>query len=350
MINFLKNFFDKYFFDEEQYAALFIISIGIVILYFLGGIIAPVLVSILIAYILNGLTSFMEEKGNSRILALTVTLIIFGLFYLSIFLFLPFLSRQILLLVSDIPQIYESVNSFLSNQLAGYGLQSNQLDEVVINAFSYIPTLFQNALLQLNSGFSAVMNALLYLIIVPFLVFFLLKDRDIFINYAKNLLPQKKNLLTKIWNDLNVQLYGYLRGKGLEMIIVALVTGFVFYLQDVNYSIILAILVGLSVLIPYVGAILVTIPVVLIGLFQWGLDSSFYIFITSYMIIQALDGNVLMPLLLGREVKLHPVMIITAVLIFGGIWGFWGLLLAIPIATFLRAILVAWPKKDELIN
>ena len=303
MINFLKNFFDKYFFDDEQYAALFIISIGIVILYFLGGIIAPVIVSILIAYILNGLTSFMEEKGNSRILALIVTLIIFGLFYLSIFLFLPFLSRQILLLVSDIPQIYESVNSFLSNQLAGYGLQSNQLDEVVINAFSYIPTLFQNALLQLNSGFSAVMNALLYLIIVPFLVFFLLKDRDIFINYAKNLLPQKKNLLTKIWNDLNVQLYGYLRGKGLEMIIVALVTGFVFYLQEVNYSIILAILVGLSVLIPYVGAILVTIPVVLIGLFQWGLDSSFYIFITSYMIIQALDGNVLMPLLLGREVK-----------------------------------------------
>jgi putative permease len=134
------------------------------------------------------------------------------------------------------------------------------------------------------------------------------------------------------------------------MIIVAFVTGFVFYFQEVNYSIILAILVGLSVLIPYVGAILVTIPVVLIGLFQWGLDSSFYIFITSYLIIQALDGNVLMPLLLGREVKLHPVIIITAVLIFGGIWGFWGFLLAIPITTFLRAIMVAWPRREDLIN
>ena len=350
MINFLKNFFDRYLYDDEQYAALFILSIGIVILYFLGGIIAPVLVSVLIAYILNGLMSFMEEKGNSRILSLSVTLFVFGLFYLSIFLFLPFLSRQILLLVSDIPQIYESVNLFLSNQLSGYALESNQLDEVIINAFSYIPTLFQNALLQLNSGFSAVMNALLYLIIVPFLVFFLLKDRDIFMNYAEILLPKKKNLLTKIWKDLNIQLYGYLRGKGLEMIIVALVTGFVFYIQGVNYSIILAILVGLSVLIPYVGAILVTIPVVLIGLFQWGLDSSFYIFITSYLIIQALDGNVLMPLLLGREVKLHPVVIITAVLIFGGIWGFWGLLLAIPIATFLRAIMVAWPTREDLVG
>ena len=94
------------------------------------------------------------------------------------------------------------------------------------------------------------MNALLFLIIVPFLVFFLLKDRDIFIGYAKILLPEKRELLSKIWKDVNLQLYGYLRGKGLEMIIVALVTGLVFYLQNVNYSIILAILVGLSVLIP----------------------------------------------------------------------------------------------------
>ena len=104
------------------------------------------------------------------------------------------------------------------------------------------------------------------------------------------------------------------------MLLVTLVTGIVFYFQDVNYSIILAILIGLSVLIPYVGAILVTIPVVIIGLFQWGLESSFYIYVLSYLLIQALDGNVLMPLLLGREVKLHPVYIITAVLIFGGIW------------------------------
>ena len=350
MLNFLKSFFDRYFYDDEHYAALFILSIGIVILYFIGGIIAPVLVSILIAYILNGLMSFLEEKGNSRLLALTVTLIVFSLFYLSIFIFLPFLSRQILLLVSDIPQIYDSVNIFISNQLANYTIQSNQLEEIVINAFSYIPSLFQNALLQLNSGFAAVMNALLYLIIVPFLVFFLLKDRDVFLSYVKVLLPKKRDLLSKIWKDVNIQLYGYLRGKGLEMIIVSLVTGFVFSLQDVYYSIILAILVGLSVLIPYVGAILVTIPVVLIGLFQWGLDSNFYIFLISYLVIQALDGNVLMPLLLGREVKLHPVLIITAVLIFGGIWGFWGLLLAIPIATFLRAILVAWPTKEDLVN
>ncbi len=349
MINFLKNFFENYFYDDEHYAALFFLFIGLLILYFFGAILAPILISVLLAYILNGFMTFLEEKGNSKAISLSITLFIFSLFYLSIFVFFPFLSRQILLLVSDIPQIYETVNSFLFNQLEGYSdsLSSSQIDEALANSLSYIPSILQNALLQLNAGFSTIMNALLYLIIIPFLVFFLLKDKDIFINYLKLLLPKKRSLLSKIWFDLNQQLYGYLRGKGLEMIVVAFVTGFIFYLQGVNYSIILAILVGLSVLIPYVGAILVTIPVVLIGLFQWGLDSSFYIYLFSYLLIQALDGNVLMPLLLGREVNLHPVLIITAVLIFGGIWGFWGLLFAIPIATFLRAILVSWPTKDS---
>jgi len=114
----------------------------------------------------------------------------------------------------------------------------------------------------------------------------------------------------------------------------------------VNYSIILGILVGMSVLIPLFGAILVTIPVVAIGLFQWGLDTSFYIFLFVYLMIQILDGNVLFPLLMGNEVNLHPVLIILSILVFGGIWGFWGLLLAVPIATLIRAVFKVWPKKE----
>ena len=347
MIAFLKNFFQKYFYDDEHYAAVFFLFIGLIILYFFGGILAPILISILIAYLLNGLMTFLENKGNSKILSLSMTLIFFSIFYFSIFLLFPFLSRQILLLVSDIPQIFETVNLFLSSQLKEYSdiFSENQINEVLANSLNYIPTILQNALLQLNSGFSTIMNAILYLIIIPFLVFFLLKDKDYFLENLKLFLPNTRELLSKIWTDLNLQLYGYLKGKGLEMLIVALVTAMVFSFQGVNYSIILALLIGLSVLIPYVGAILVTIPVIIIGLFQWGLDSSFYIYLFSYLLIQALDGNVLMPLLLGREVKLHPVYIITAVLIFGGIWGFWGLILAIPIATFLRAIVVAWPIK-----
>ena len=141
-------------------------------------------------------------------------------------------------------------------------------------------------------------------------------------------------------------MFGYVRGKALEMIIVGVVTSIVFELIGVNYSILLGIMVGLSVLVPLFGAIIVTIPVVAIGLFQYGLDTTFFIFLGSYLVIQTLDGNFLFPLLLGREVNLHPVLIILAILIFGGIWGFWGLLLAVPIATFIRAIFRVWPKNE----
>ena len=166
------------------------------------------------------------------------------------------------------------------------------------------------------------------------------------IEYATYFLPKNSQLLSTLWSDLNIQLFGYIRGKALEMIIVGCITSLVFALIGVNYSILLGIMVGLSVLVPLFGAIIVTIPVVAIGLFQYGLESTFFIFLASYLIIQALDGNFLFPLLLGREVNLHPVLIILAILIFGGIWGFWGLLLAVPIATFIRAILRAWPKKE----
>jgi putative permease len=107
----------------------------------------------------------------------------------------------------------------------------------------------------------------------------------------------------------------------------------------------LAVLVGLSVIIPYIGASVVTLPVVLIAWFQWGWGSTFVWLTIAYLIIQVLDGNVLVPLLFSEVVNLHPVAIIVAILVFGGIWGFWGVFFAIPLATLVQAILSAWPRK-----
>jgi len=109
----------------------------------------------------------------------------------------------------------------------------------------------------------------------------------------------------------------------------------------------LAVLVGLSVLIPYVGAAVVTIPVILIAWFQWGWSGDFIYVVTIYLVIQALDGNLLVPLLFSEVVNIHPVAIIVAVLFFGGLWGVWGVFFAIPLATLVHAVLVAWPKSDN---
>ena len=348
MYDYLKGFFRNYFYEEEQFAALFILIIAAVLLYFIGSTITPVFISILVAYLLNGVMNFFEEKNYSKKISFYFTFTIFLAFYLFVLLSLPYVTGQIASLINELPAIVAFVESLFNDLMIRYPnfFTTEQVEEIFASSASLIPSIAEQVLIQLNTSFSAIMNALIFLILTPILVFFFLKDKSEMLSYLTFFLPNKRSLLSKIWSDLNIQLFGYVRGKALEMIIVASVTSMAFLILEVNYSVILGILVGMSVLIPLFGAILVTIPVVAIGLFQWGLDTPFYIFLFVYFMIQILDGNVLFPLLMGNEVNLHPVLIILSILVFGGIWGFWGLLLAVPIATLIRAVFKVWPKKE----
>jgi len=121
----------------------------------------------------------------------------------------------------------------------------------------------------------------------------------------------------------------------------------VFAVFDLNYAALLGLLVGLSVIIPYIGATLVTIPVVAVAFFQWGLTPDFYWVVGLYIVLQVLDGNVLVPLLFSEAVNLHPLAIIVAVIFFGGLWGVWGVFFAIPLATLVNAVVTAWPAALE---
>jgi putative permease len=146
---------------------------------------------------------------------------------------------------------------------------------------------------------------------------------------------------------MDQQIGNYVRGKIIEIFIVGAVTYVVFVAMGVNYAMLLGVLVGLSVIIPYIGAAVVTIPVAMIGYFQWGWSSEFAYLMLAYGVIQAVDGNVLVPLLFSEAVNLHPVAIIGAVLFFGGLWGLWGVFFAIPLATLVKAVLNAWPRQPS---
>ena len=348
MFDYLKGFFRNYFYEEEQFAALFLLIIAGILLYFIGSTITPIFVSILIAYLLNGVMNFFERKNYSKKTAFYFSFTIFLVFYLIVLVSLPYVTGQIASLINELPAIVAFVQNLFDNLIIRYPnfFTTEQVEEIFASSTSFIPSIAEQVLIQLNTGFSAIMNALIFLILTPILVFFFLKDKSEMLSYVTYFLPNKRILLSQIWSDLNIQLFGYVRGKALEMIVVGSVTTLAFLILGVNYSVILGILVGMSVLIPLFGAILVTIPVVAIGLFQWGLDTPFFIFLFVYLLIQILDGNVLFPLLMGNEVNLHPVLIILAILVFGGIWGFWGLLLAVPIATLIRAVFKVWPKKE----
>ncbi len=274
------------------------------------------------------------------VLVFSITAGLFGLF-LAIW-------KQILNLVTEAPRMIKEGQHLLLLLPERYPqfITTEQINQLTSAVGAELGKTGQTVLSFSVAQLPILVGILIYLILVPILVFFFLKDGNTMLAWVGNLLPKERPVMKQIWREMNLQIANYVRGKVVEIVIVAVVTSITFSLLDVNYALLLGIVVGLSVLIPYIGAAVATLPVFLIGFFQWGWGSDLLYLMIAYGIIQALDGNVLVPLLFSEAVKMHPVAIVLAVLVFGGLWGFWGVFFAIPLATLCKAILNAWPTRQ----
>ena len=341
MSDFFNKFFERFFSNEESvYFAILLVSSFVFILLF-GNVLLPVFISLVIAFLLNGLMVTLISFNFSRRISISITLLVFFSFYMSLFTALPSLGAQINNLLQNLPTIVASFQETLSNM---NNFSEADIELIFSNLSSQISNLLSSALGQLAGTVSLMFNAILYAIMIPLMVFFFLKDKEELLPLAASVLPTDNDFMRTVFTEMNGQLFNYVTGKFIEMLIVSTASYIVFAILGLPYAVLIAILVGLSVIIPIFGAILVTIPVVLIGLYEWGLTENFYWLLGLYLVIQMLDGNVLVPLLFSNRNNLHPVVIIIAVLFFGGIWGFWGLFFAIPLATFIKAIINSWPE------
>jgi putative permease len=136
----------------------------------------------------------------------------------------------------------------------------------------------------------------------------------------------------------------YIKGKFYEIIVVAIVSYLVFLALGLRFAALLAAGAGLSVLIPLFGAPLAGVPVAIVAYAQWGLGDELAWTMIAYTVIQVLDGSVLSALLLAGAVRLHPIAVIAATLVFEELWGFWGLFFAVPLASLVQVVLDAWPR------
>ena len=349
----MKDLIDKFiarFFSTEEsvYFGLLLLSFSIFIFLF-GSILFPVLLSIVIAFLLNGLLRGFESLRISHRLSLFITLIVFFGIYLGLFITLPSLGAQINSLLQNLPAIVVAFQDTFGGLAESYSdiFSEEDINALFLNFSDLVNNLLSQALGQLAGTISFMFSAVLYAILVPIMVFFFLKDKIVLLPMLTGLLPKKRGLMDSVFLEMNEQLYNYVTGKVIEMFIVASFSYLVFSLCGLPYAVLISILVGLSVIIPFFGAILVTIPVAFLGLYEWGLTSQFYWLMILYLAIQVLDGNVLVPILFSTRNNLHPVVIIITILFFGGIWGFWGLFFAIPLATFIKAIVNSWPLPKE---
>jgi putative permease len=309
----------------------------------MGDILAPLIAAVIFSFLLQGVDGFLRRWGISERISLWLCYVMFiSIFVISLIFIMPLVWNQLVNLFAELPRMLIAVKKAIV-ALEGDLFSKEQLNGVVINASEQVAGLGQWMVSFSLENISNIVGLLIYIVLVPILVFFMLMDRDVILTWLSSFLPKKRPMMQKIWTEMNNQVANYARGKAIEIIVVGVVSYIAFLILGLNYAALLALLVGLSVVIPYIGAAVVTIPVLLVGFVQWGWSSEFAYLFFTYMIIQALDGNVLVPLLFSEAVNLHPVAIIITVLFFGGIWGLWGVFFAIPLATLIKALINAWP-------
>ncbi|ALB67711.1 AI-2E family transporter [Cronobacter dublinensis] len=347
MLEMFAQWYRRRFSDPEAIALLGILVAGFCILFFLHGLLAPLLVAIVLAYLLEWPTSRLQRIGCSRGLAATLVLVLFiGIVLVMAFVVVPVAWQQGINLIRDIPGMLNKLSDFAATLPKRFPalMDAGIIDAIAENMRTRIITLGDSVVKYSLASLVGLLTLAIYLILVPLMVFFLVKDKEQLLSAVRRVLPRNRGLAGQVWEEMNQQITNYIRGKVLEMIVVGVATWIGFLIFGLNYSLLLSVLVGISVLIPYIGAFVATIPVVCVALFQFGMGTEFWSCFAVYLIIQGLDGNVLVPVLFSEAVNLHPLVIILSVVIFGGLWGFWGVFFAIPLATLVKAVVHAWPE------
>ena len=341
MFQLFRNWIDRYLSNPQVIILVFLLLVGFLFVSILGTMLAPVLAAVVIAFLLEGIVGRLHALKIPRRVAVLIVFILFiaSLVFIMLWL-LPLLSRQIGQFLQDLPAMIAGGQQQMMHLPEKYPelISQSQIRQFIDVLSTELTGLGQNLLSLSLASVRGLITSIVYLILVPLLVFFFLKDKELIIAWGKGFLPEDRGLATEVWHEVNLQVVNYVRGKVWEILIVWGVTWVTFLLLELKFPVLLSLFVGLSVLVPYIGATVMFLPVGLIAFFQWGLNSDFVYTMVAYSVIQALDGNLLVPLLLSGVVNLHPVAIIVAVLLFGGLWGIWGLFFAIPLATLVHAV------------
>ena len=343
----VQAWFKRRFSHPEAVALLLTIVFGVLLLDLLGGYVLPALVSVVLAYLLMPLVQGLQHCRIPRWLAVTIVYCFFiGLVLALIVFFMPFLWRQLTALVDSIPQLVSSAKSWLMGLSHQYptllpaDATAHLSDMMTVHASSVGKAILSTSL----SGIPGIITVILYFILVPILVLFFLTDSATISQYILRYLPQERGLIVNVWMQINQQFAAYIRARVIEVVIVSIIAIVCFLTFGLPYAVLLGFFVGISCVVPYVGAVVAAIPVVVLGMMSWGLGMQTVYLIGAYFIICALDSYVITPWLFSETLALHPMVIIVSILLFGGLFGFWGVFFAIPLVLVIRILMDSWPS------
>lgn len=352
-LDFVRDFFHRFLPNSQVVSLALSLIVGSLLIYSLSGLLMPVFASVVLAYLLEGLVAKLEARWMTRLVAVHVVFFAFlTVLGFILFVLVPIVSEQTVQLMQRIPEMVSSAQLEIMRLPEMYPelISQDRIKEIMFTFQQNLLGYGQDVISGSAQSFAGLLAAVIYLFLVPMMVFFFMKDKDLLIGWFAQFFPPDMTLTLRVWQEVDLQIANYVRGKFVEVFILWATSYLTFALMGLNYAMLLAVMMGLQVVIPYVGATLVTFPVLGVAYVQWGMSdgNEFMYVLIAYSVIQAIDGVVLVPLLFSEAVNLHPIAIIVAILFFGGLWGFWGVFFAIPLATLVKAVLTAWPREGQV--
>lgn len=335
---------------DKILSILVILAVFFWLIYLVKSVLTPFILSLVIAYFLDPLVDRLSSQFKlSRLVA---TSLILGLFItilavLCSFL-VPIIYAQLIALIAAIPQYCQTlVNDFypkIADSLNKVGFKlDNDFSHVLANqeVTSKFVNLSQNLFDSAISSSAFIINLISFIFITPILVFYLLKDWDILVDKINNYLPRSvSDVVKKIARDIDITLSGYVRGQFNVCLILGIIYSCLLSFTGLDFGFLIGFLTGLFSFIPYVGMIVGVVSAIVLALFQWGFDGGHILIISSIFIFgQVLESNFLTPKLIGEKIGLHPVWLIFGLFVCGALFGFVGVLVAVPLTAIFGVII-----------
>ncbi len=302
--------------------------------------VSPFIVAALISYLLHPLVEIVHQKGMHRGLAIgLIYLVFFGAIGYGLYKGIPVFINQMIDIAERAPEMAELYRGYIArfhSQTSGWPFGLHDRLEQIIDLMEMKLSSFINVLIEALSGVS---DFFIFVLLIPLISFYLLKDAEQIIEHGLKLFPKKtRTTIRKFLMDIDRSLGGYLRGQLLVCTIIGTFAAILFYLFGMKYPLLLSLFIGVTNIIPYFGPLIGAVPALLVAVtISTGMVIKVAIII---VVLQFLEGNVISPIIMGQTLKLHPLIIIFALLVGGEISGILGLILAVPILAFLKVAIV----------
>ena len=366
--HFTLSWFFKWFLDNKAVTVflvalllglnIFILSkisfLFIPVIDFLSVVMLPVILSGLLFYLLNPLVDLMEKYKINRVLAISIIFVIIAvLLIIGLAVAIPNLQRQVVIFAQNVPSYLEDADRVIDD-LVTKRLPDDfrpQLEQVLAQfstqATAWASNISSKAVNWVSALISGTSQVIVALIIMPFMLFYLLRDGKGLRDYITQFLPNKlREPVGKVLSDVNQQLANYVRGQITVAVIVAIMFIIFFKIIGLRYAVALGVTAGVLNLVPYLGSFLAMLPALVLGLIAGSVMLLKVIIV--FIVEQTIEGRFVSPLILGSQLNIHPITILFVLLTSGSMFGIWGVLLGIPIYASAKVVISAifdWYKE-----